>query len=505
MNLPTHSAWSRRTFLATVGAGVVAAAAACRSGVAAPSRGGSSTNATTAAQGNVEAWVHTRHSPYYIAHRGAGDVYPEHTMPSYQAAVGWGAPAMEVSTSSSADNVLVCMHDLTLDRTTAATGPIKARTWKELQHIGVVQPQLGPKWTTPPLTTIPSFEQVLKAFGDKTVLCVEAKADIDYPLMISLIEKYGLQHNVIVKLFHRSSRIAQAKAAGYPVFVYLGSDDTSAATIRSAARNLDKATDYLGLPTTSVAQHGAEIPDAAIKTGVETGVATWVYPVHRRSEAGRYRQLGVEGIVTSSLQYVSGRSAPATADNWASKAITPGELTRHPDRSENGPSWTGQDELTLDRNGAQQFITLGQLAPLADPERYQLSFDVRWNELPTDLTQTFTLAVGHVDDAYYEHRLGVSNGYHAIYRANGALTIFSHKAGVKEGLQLSGIAKTAIKTGEWMTMRLEVSPSTLVWSRLDANGTSSVVATDSRFRGSYLHIGRSSSDGSLSLRRLRVQ
>jgi hypothetical protein len=366
-----------------------------------------------------------------------------------------------------------------------------------------VQPQLGPRWTTAPLTRIPSLEEVLKAFGGKTVLCLEAKVDIDYPLLVDLVERCGLQRGVVFKFFHQSSRIVDAKAAGYPVFVYLGSDDTSEQTIRDAASGLDRTTDYLALPTTTL--DGADLPDAAVTTAVATGVRTWVYPVHRRSEAKRYQELGAEGIVTSSLEYVSEQSPSATSDQWASKTIAPGEVTRHPDRAENGPSWTGQDELTLERDGAQRFLTLGQLAPLADAQgRYRVSFDARWNKLPADRAAGFTLAFGHVDDAYYEHRLGAGDGYHAICRADGVLSIFSHTHGTEDGFQLSGTAQTAIRTGQWMSMRLEVTPSTLVWSRIGTSDAPGVVATDARFRGGYLHIGRHSADGSLSLRRLRV-
>ena len=37
---------------------------------------------------------------------------------SYQAAVDRGAQALEISVGITSDNVLVCLHDLTLDRTT---------------------------------------------------------------------------------------------------------------------------------------------------------------------------------------------------------------------------------------------------------------------------------------------------------------------------------------------------------------------------------------------------
>jgi hypothetical protein len=163
------------------------------------------------------------------------------------------------------------------------------------------------------------------------------------------------------------------------------------------------------------------------------------------------------------------------------------------------------DELTLARDGAQRFLTLGQLAPLADAQgRYRVSFEARWNRLPTDRAAGFTLAFGHDDDAYYEHRLGAADGYHAICRADGVLSIFSHSVGTQDGFQVSGNAQTEIRTGQWMSMQLEVTPSTLVWARLGTGDVTSVVAADARFRGGYLHIGRHSDDGSLSLRHLRV-
>src|SRR4051812_18623398 len=156
---------------------------------------------------DVAGWRRIRGNRYYIGHRGAGDVRPEHTMPSYQAAADWGARALEVSASSTSDGVLVCMHDLTLDRTTNATGPVAAKSWAQLHDIGVRQPQLGPAWMREPLTPIPRFEDVLETFGGRLVLCVEAKRYDDFPLMMDLIAKHGLQKSVIVKAFHLSNAI----------------------------------------------------------------------------------------------------------------------------------------------------------------------------------------------------------------------------------------------------------------------------------------------------------
>jgi glycerophosphoryl diester phosphodiesterase len=53
-----------------------------------------------------------------IAHRGASAYAPEHTLDSYQLALQQGADFVEQDLQITRDNQLVCLHDLTLERTT---------------------------------------------------------------------------------------------------------------------------------------------------------------------------------------------------------------------------------------------------------------------------------------------------------------------------------------------------------------------------------------------------
>jgi glycerophosphoryl diester phosphodiesterase len=53
-----------------------------------------------------------------IAHRGASSYAPEHTMPAYTLAMEQGADYVEQDLAVTKDGVLVCIHDLTLERTT---------------------------------------------------------------------------------------------------------------------------------------------------------------------------------------------------------------------------------------------------------------------------------------------------------------------------------------------------------------------------------------------------
>jgi glycerophosphoryl diester phosphodiesterase len=59
-------------------------------------------------------------SPLVIAHRGASGYLPEHTLAGYELAVKLGADFIEPDLQLTSDNVLVAMHDDTLQRTTDA-------------------------------------------------------------------------------------------------------------------------------------------------------------------------------------------------------------------------------------------------------------------------------------------------------------------------------------------------------------------------------------------------
>src|SRR5262249_132518 len=65
-----------------------------------------------------------------IAHRGASAYAPEHTAAAYRLAIEQGADFVEQDLQITKDGVLVCLHDLTLERTTNVKDlfPDRART-----------------------------------------------------------------------------------------------------------------------------------------------------------------------------------------------------------------------------------------------------------------------------------------------------------------------------------------------------------------------------------------
>jgi glycerophosphoryl diester phosphodiesterase len=65
-----------------------------------------------------------------VAHRGASAYAPEHTLAAYKLALAQGADFVEQDLQITRDGVLVCLHDLTLERTTdvETAFPDRART-----------------------------------------------------------------------------------------------------------------------------------------------------------------------------------------------------------------------------------------------------------------------------------------------------------------------------------------------------------------------------------------
>ena len=71
----------------------------------------------------------------HMAHRGGGAEAPENTLAAFSNAIASGANLVECDLRKSADDVLICHHDTTVDRTTDGTGPIADMTLAEIKAL----------------------------------------------------------------------------------------------------------------------------------------------------------------------------------------------------------------------------------------------------------------------------------------------------------------------------------------------------------------------------------
>jgi len=71
--------------------------------------------------------------PLVIAHRGASQEFPEHSIAAYRRAIDLGADGVECDVRLTRDGHLVLLHDSTVDRTSNGSGAIAEMTLQELE------------------------------------------------------------------------------------------------------------------------------------------------------------------------------------------------------------------------------------------------------------------------------------------------------------------------------------------------------------------------------------
>ncbi len=126
-----------------------------------------------------------------VAHRGASAYAPEHTFESYTLAMKQGADFVEQDLQITRDGVLVCLHDLTLERTTNVKEIFPTRFREEL-----VAGARAPRWNVSDFTLreikqldagawfdakfkgtrVPTFQEAIDLVRGKAGLYPETKA-----------------------------------------------------------------------------------------------------------------------------------------------------------------------------------------------------------------------------------------------------------------------------------------------------------------------------------------
>jgi glycerophosphoryl diester phosphodiesterase len=113
--------------------------------------------------------------PLIFAHRGASHDAPENTLAAFTLAHTLGADGVELDTSLTRDGIPVVMHDMTLDKTTNARGPVRQydlaaiKTFDAGSHHNFAEKFRG--------EPIPTLDEVFEALGPAMLVNVELKAD----------------------------------------------------------------------------------------------------------------------------------------------------------------------------------------------------------------------------------------------------------------------------------------------------------------------------------------
>ncbi|WP_407077728.1 glycerophosphodiester phosphodiesterase [Streptomyces phytohabitans] len=176
-----------------------------------------------------------------VAHRGASDAVPEHTLAAYRKAIEDGADALECDVRLTADGHLVCVHDRRVNRTSNGRGAVSALELAELAELDFGSwkagqgtqrgrdPYESPDSVDPEHTSVLTLERLLQLVADAerpVELAIETKHPTRWAgqveeRLLELLDRYRPATPVRVMSFSaRSLHRIRAAAPELPT-VYL--------------------------------------------------------------------------------------------------------------------------------------------------------------------------------------------------------------------------------------------------------------------------------------------
>ncbi|MFJ9657727.1 glycerophosphodiester phosphodiesterase [Streptomyces griseoflavus] len=264
--------------------------------------------------------THARqHQTRVVAHRGASEDAPEHTLAAYRKAIEDGADALECDVRLTADGHLVCVHDRRVNRTSNGRGAVSALELSDLAALDFGSwksrdPSGGPRveepdWEHRPedreATSVLTLERLLELVSDagrRVELAIETKhptrwaGQVEERLLL-LLKRFGLDapaapEDSTVRVMSFSARSLHRVRAASPTLptVYL----TQFVTPRLRDGRLPAGVGIAG-PSIRIARSHP----AYIERLKESGHEVHVWTVNEPRDVDLCVRLGVDAIITN--------------------------------------------------------------------------------------------------------------------------------------------------------------------------------------------------------------
>jgi glycerophosphoryl diester phosphodiesterase len=405
---------------------------------------------------------------FYIAHRGSGDNWPEHTLTAYRSALAAGADAVEVSVCATADGVLVCHHDTSAARTLGVDRDIADMTWAELREMRVdARSWLG---ADTPLEPVSRVDEVLETLGDDVLVFIEDKQGTNTRALLDLMDAQPRSKSRFVwKQWAPAKQVALVKEHGYHTWGYFFAEQME---------RLDEFAgtfDALGVPT--------QLGDDDLSRVVATGKPVICWEVHFHSEVVRLERSGVAGKMCSNIPYL--RDARTSgADDFASGRRAAGDLPSGFDRL----GWAaqpalipGRDALRMQSGGPHSYL----MGSLAKPGRslVDAGVSISWPDtVPPAGTVGVVLALTS-DEPGGQGERGQASGYELHIASDGRLQLRERIEG-RGGRVLAEAPSNAPRAGEVIEVAVAMDPQ-----RIQVQcGRANLEVIDERWRGPWIRL-----------------
>jgi len=413
--------------------------------------------------------------PVIIAHRGDAGINVEDSMSAFSASSAVGAPVEMDAVIINDSSELGVMHDSTVDRTSSSTGSATSFTATQWKAI-TLDPSVWFGAGYPDTEKLPLFSEVCALMANRGVFLPEAKSTGSGLLICKIAKRFGIQSKqMIVQSFDLAELVAPA-AYGYECLFLV----YALSTITDWQALKDLKIKYVCYGDT---ESGNDVRIAAAKS---IGINVLRYTRNRRTDVATELALGAIGVVSDEAEYLSRSTAIATRDTFtADGKWMSGMIANNGNRGliYAGYVWGFAAAVSSVYSGA----LMGWACPLATPTNFTLTFTAK-HESVLDIGRWFSAFICTDDDT--EHKdlsTDEIQGYHILVRANGQLQIYKKPKGGAAS-QIATSSGTAFTIGNFVTISITVTPTTITVSRSDTAQTTTV--TDAAYRGGYFHLGR---------------
>jgi glycerophosphoryl diester phosphodiesterase len=268
--------------------------------------------------------------PSVVAHRGASDVNPEHTLAAYSRAIESGADGLECDVRLTADGHLVCVHDRRIDRTSNGRGVLSTMSLEELSTFD------WGSWKNPwaelddeaerpdpdllKVLTLESLLAMVHDAGRPLELAIETKHPTRYAglverRLIEMLNRFGWAHPRIgsesparvMSFSWLSLRRMRTMAPGLRTVLLM-----DRVPLRFRDGSLPTGVSYAG-PSLEIVTAHPEYVDRAQKHGH----AVHVWTVNSADDVRHCRDIGVDAIISDRPGAALEILAEEPADRWA--------------------------------------------------------------------------------------------------------------------------------------------------------------------------------------------
>ena len=233
--------------------------------------------------------------PFYVAHRGGGENWPEMTAYAYeQAAQLPYVKAIEISVCLSADGVLVCSHDANTARVTGVDLDIGNTDWDQLSRLKVVADHTD----TPiqPARPFSRFDEVIEQHLPNLVVFVEPKVPEAVAPLMARMKQLDQPERTVWKQPINQLNFGTAKANGFHTWGYVLNEPGHLGE-RLPRFAADPTIDMLGIQKTAV----DDIVNRVVGLASQNGKPTMMWAIERVPERTRGLSLGCRGMMTSNI------------------------------------------------------------------------------------------------------------------------------------------------------------------------------------------------------------